>query len=164
VAVFGLAMVVVTTVELIGHKPVAALVGGSDRAGGTTLGALTGARGGDSRQQQAPAFPSATPTDGTAPASDFPPTPTSGDDSTATSGAASRTPSTRTSSAPNNAPPAPTAPAEQPVEERPATPAPQQPVQELPATPAPDQSASTPSETGSSAEPGQPSSGLASSP
>jgi hypothetical protein len=167
VAVFGLAMVVVTTVELIGHKPVAALVGGSDQAGGTTLGALTGARGGDGRPQQAPASPSTTPTDGTAPASDFPPAPTSGDDSTSTSGAESRASSTRTSSAPNNAPPAPatpTAPAEQPVEELSATPAPQQPVQELPATPAPEQPASTPSETGSNAEPGQPSSGVDSSP
>jgi hypothetical protein len=155
VAVFGLAMVVVTTVELIGHKPVAALVGGSDQAGGTTLGSLTGARGGDSRQQQAPASPSTTPTDGTAPASDSPPAPTSGDDSTSTSGAESRASSARTSSAPSNAPnnpPAtPTAPAEQPVEERPATPAPQQ-------------SASTPSEAESNAEPGQPSSGSDSSP
>jgi hypothetical protein len=167
VAVFGLAMVVVTTVELIGHKPVAALVGGSDQAGGTTLGALTGARGGDSGQQQAPAPPSTTPTDGTAPASDSPSTPTSGDESTPRSGAESRAPSTRTSSAPNNPPPAPTtptAPAEQPVEERPATPAPEQPVEELPATPAPERSASTPSEAGSNAEPGQPSSGSDSSP
>src|SRR5919107_3067852 len=47
VAVFGLAMVVVTTVELIGHKPVAALVGGSDQAGGTPLRSFTGASGGD---------------------------------------------------------------------------------------------------------------------
>jgi hypothetical protein len=168
--VFGLAMVVVTTVELIGHKPVAALVGGSDQAGGTTLGSLTGARGGDSGQQQVPASPSTTPTDGTAPASDSPSTPTSGDESTPRSGAESRAPSTRTSSAPNNPPPAPTtpatptAPAEQPVEELPATPAPEQPVEELPATPAPERSASTPSEAGSNAEPGQPSSGSDSSP
>ena len=147
VAVFGLAMVVVTTVELIGHKPVAALVGGSDQAGGTTLGSLTGARGGDSRQQQAPASPSATPTDGTAPASDSPPTPTSGVQSTATSGAESTAPSARTSSAPSNAPATPTAPVEQ-----------------LPATPAPEQSASTPSEAGSNAEPAQPSSGVNSNP
>lgn len=151
VAVFGLAMVVVTTVELIGHKPVAALVGGSDQAGGTTLGSLTGASGGDGRQQQAPASPSATPTDGNAPASDSPPTPTSGDESTVTSGGESAAPSARTSSAPNNAPATPTAPAEQPVED-------------LPATPAPEQSASTPSEAESNAEPGQPSSGLDSSP
>ncbi len=147
VAVFGLAMVVVTTVELIGHKPVAALVGGSDQAGGTTLGSLTGASGGDSRQQQAPASPSATPTDGTAPASDSPPTPTSGVQSTATSGAESTAPSARTSSAPSNAPATPTAPVEQ-----------------LPATPAPEQSASTPSEAGSNAEPAQPSSGVNSNP
>ena len=155
VAVFGLAMVVVTTVELIGHKPVAALVGGSNQAGGTTLGSLTGARGGDSRPQQAPASPSTTPTDGTAPASDSPPTPTSGEDSTPRSGAESRASSTRTSSAPsdapNNAPASPTAPAEQPVQERPAT-------------PAPEQSASAPSEAGSKAEPGQPSSGSESGP
>jgi hypothetical protein len=177
VAVFGLAMVVVTTVELIGHKPVAALVGGSDQAGGTTLGSLTGARGGDGRPQQAPASPSTTPTDGTAPASDPAPIPTSGDDSTPRSGAESRASSARTSSAPSNPPATPTAPAEQsveerpatpapeqPVEERPATPAPQQPVEELPAIPAPEQSASTPSEAGSSAEPGQPSSGSESSP
>jgi low affinity Fe/Cu permease len=142
VAVFGLAMVVVTTVELIGHKPVSALVGGSDRSGGTTLGSLTDATGGDSRQQQAPASPSTTPTDGTAPASDSPPTPTSGDESTATSGAESTAPS-----APNNAPAPPTAQAE-----------------ELPATPAPEQSASAPSQAGSTAEPGQPSSGVDSSP
>jgi hypothetical protein len=155
VAVFGLAMVVVTTVELIGHKPVSALVGGSDRSGTTTLGSLTDATGGDSRQQQAPASPSTTPTDGNAPASDSPPTPTSGDDSTptsgaestATSGAESTAPSAPTSSAPNNAPAPPTAPAE-----------------ELPATPAPEQSASAPSEAGSTAEPGQPSSGVDSSP
>ncbi len=181
VAVFGLAMVVVTTVELIGHKPVAALVGGSNQAGGTTLGSLTGTSGGDNGQQQAPASPSTTPTDGTAPASDSPPAPTSGDDSTPRSGAESRASSTRTSSAPSNAPSnasaTPTAPAEQPVEERPAppapeqpveqlpaTPAPQQPVQELPATPAPEQSASAPSEAGSNAEPGQPSSGSESGP
>jgi hypothetical protein len=151
VAVFGLAMVVVTTVELIGHQPVAALVGGSDQAGGTTLGSLTGASGGDSRQQQAPASPSTTPTDGNAPASDSPPTPTSGDDSTPRSGAASRASSTRTSSAPSNAPATPTAPAEPSVQERPAT-------------PAPEQSASTPSEAESNAEPGQPSSGSESSP
>ena len=147
VAVFGLAMVVVTTVELIGHKPVSALVGGSDRSGGTTLGSLTDAAGGDSGQQQAPASPSTTPTDGTAPASDSPPTPTSGDDSTATSGAESTAPSAPTSSAPNSAPAPPTAPAE-----------------ELPATPAPEQSASAPSQAGSTAEPGQPSSGVDSSP
>jgi hypothetical protein len=155
VAVFGLAMVVVTTVELIGHKPVSALVGGSDRSGGTTLGSLTDATGGDSRQQQAPASPSTTPTDGTAPASDSPPTPTSGDDSTptsgaestATSGAESTAPSAPTSSAPNSAPAPPTAPAE-----------------ELPATPAPEQSASASSQAGSTAEPGQPSSGVDSSP
>ena len=155
VAVFGLAMVVVTTVELIEQKPVSALVGGSDRSGGTTLGSLTDATGGDSRQQQAPASPAATPTDGTAPASDSPPTATSGadstatsgDESTATSGAESTAPSAPTSSAPNNAPAPPTAPAE-----------------ELPATPAPEQSASAPSEAGSNAEPGQPSSGVDSSP
>jgi hypothetical protein len=147
VAVFGLAMVVVTTVELIGHKPVSALVGGSDRSGGTTLGSLTDATGGDSRQQQAPASPSTTPTDGNAPASDSPPTPTSGDDSTPTSGAESTAPSAPTTSAPNNAPAPPTAPAE-----------------ELPATPAPEQSASASSQAGSNAEPGQPSSGVDSSP
>jgi hypothetical protein len=147
VAVFGLAMVVVTTVELIGHKPVSALVGDSDRSGGTTLGSLTDATGGDSRQQQAPASPSTTPTDGTAPASDSPPTPTSGDESTATSGAESTAPSAPTTSAPHSAPAPPTAPAE-----------------ELPATPAPEQSASAPSEAGSNAEPGQPSSGVDSSP
>jgi hypothetical protein len=147
VAVFGLAMVVVTTVELIGHKPVSALVGGSDRSGGTTLGSLTDATGGDSRQQQAPASPSTTPTDGTAPASDSPPTPTSGDESTATSGAESTAPSAPTTSAPHSAPAPPTAPAE-----------------ELPATPAPEQSASAPSEAGSTAEPGQPSSGVDASP
>ena len=151
VAVFGLAMVVVTTVELIGHKPVAALVGGSDQAGGTTLGYLTGASGGDSRQQRPPASPSATPTDGNAPASDSPPTATSDDESTVTSGAESAAPSARTSSAPNNAPATPTAPAEQSVAD-------------LPATPAPEQSASTPSEAGSDAEPGQPSSGSDPSP
>jgi hypothetical protein len=139
VAVFGLAMAVVTTVELIGHKPVSALVGGSDRSGGTTLGSLTDATGGDGRQQQAPASPSTTPTDGTAPASDSPPTPTSGAESTA--------PSAPTTSAPHNAPAPPTAPAE-----------------ELPATPAPEQSASAPSQAGSTAEPGQPSSGVDSSP
>jgi low affinity Fe/Cu permease len=147
VAVFGLAMVVVTTVELIGHKPVSALVGDSDRSGGTTLGSLTDATGGDSRQQQAPASPSTTPTDGTAPASDSPPTPTSGDESTATSGAESTAPSAPTTSAPHSAPAPPTAPAE-----------------ELPATPAPEQSASAPSQAGSNAEPGQPSSGVDSSP
>jgi hypothetical protein len=147
VAVFGLAMVVVTTVELIGHKPVSALVGGADRSGGTTLGSLTDATGGDSRQQQAPASPSTTPTDGTAPASDSPPTATSGDESTATSGAESTAPSAPTTSAPNNAPAPPTAPAE-----------------ELPATPAPEQSASASSQAGSTAEPGQPSSGVDSSP
>ena len=151
VAVFGLAMVVVTTVELIGHKPVAALVGGSDQTGGTTLGALTGTRGGDGRPQQAPASPSTTPTDGIAPASDPAPTATSGDDSTPRSGAQSRASSTRTSSAPSNAPATPTAPAEPSVQERPAT-------------PAPEQSASTPSEAESKAEPGQPSSGSDSSP
>jgi low affinity Fe/Cu permease len=133
VAVFGLAMVVVTTVELIGHKPVSALVGGSDRSGGTTLGSLTDATGGDSRQQQAPASPSTTPTDGTAPASDSPPTATSGAESTA--------PSAPTTSAPHSAP-----------------------AEELPATPAPEQSASAPAEAGSNAEPGQPSSGVDSSP
>ena len=147
VAVFGLAMVVVTTVALIGHTPVAAPVGGSDPAGGTTLGSLTGASRGDSRQPRAPASPSATPTDGTAPASDSPPTPTSGVQSTATSGAESTAPSARTSSAPSNAPATPTAPVEQ-----------------LPATPAPEQSASTPSEAGSNAEPAQPSSDVNSNP
>ena len=140
VAVFGLAMVVVTTMELIGHKPVSALVGGSDRSGGTTLGSLT-ATGGDRRQQQAPASPAATPTDGTAPASDSPPTSTSGDESTATSGAESTAPSAPTSSAPDSAP-----------------------AEELPATPAPEQSASAPSQAGSNAEPGQPSSGVDASP
>jgi hypothetical protein len=157
VAVFGLAMGVVTTVELIGHKPVSALVGGFDQPGGTTLGSLTGARGGDSRQPQAPASPSATPTDPNAPASDFPPTSTSGDESTATSGAESTAPSARTSSAPNNAPATPTAPT------APIAPA-EQSVEELPATPAPEQSASIPSAAESNAEPGQPSSGTDSSP
>jgi hypothetical protein len=138
VAVFGLAMVVVTTVELIGQKPVSALVGGSDQSGGTTLGSLIDATGGDSRQQQAPGSPSTTPTGGNAPASDSPPT--------ATSGAESTVPSAPTS-APNSAPATPTAPAE-----------------EQPATPAPERSASASSEAESTAETGQPSSGLHSSP
>jgi hypothetical protein len=152
-AVFGLAMVVVTTVELIGHKPVSALVGGSDQSGGTTLGALTDATGGDGRQQRAPASPAATPTDPNAPASDS--TPTSGAESTAPSA---------TTSAPNSAPATPTAPAEQPAKEAPTTPAPEQPAEQLPATPAPEQPASAPSQAESNAEPGQPSSGLDASP
>jgi hypothetical protein len=134
VAVFGLAMAVVTTVELIGQKPVSALVGGSDQSGGTTLGSLIDATGGDSRQQQAPGSPSTTPTGGNAPASDSPPT--------ATSGAESTVPS-----ASNSAPATPTAPAE-----------------EQPATPAPERSASASSEAESTAKTGQPSSGLDSSP
>jgi hypothetical protein len=149
VAVFGLAMVVVTTVELIGHKPVSALVGGSDRSGGTTLGSLTDATGGDSRQQQAPASPSSTPTDGSTPASDSPPTSTSGDESIATSGDES----TATSGAESTAPSAPTTSAPHSA-----------PAEELPATPAPEQSASAPAEAGSTAEPGQPSSGVDASP
>jgi hypothetical protein len=162
VAVFGLALGVVTTVEVIGHKPVSALVGGADQSGGTTLGSLTDASGGDRRQQQAPASPAATPTDPNAPASNS--TPTSGAESTAPSA---------TTAAPNSAPATPTAPAEQPAKEAPTTPTPEQPAEKLPATPAPqqpaeqpparpapEQPASAPSEAASNAEPGQPSSGL----
>ncbi|HEX2075719.1 MAG TPA: hypothetical protein VHF92_18220 [Geodermatophilus sp.] len=41
VAVFALAMGIVTGVELIGQQPVSALVGGSSASGTTTIGALT---------------------------------------------------------------------------------------------------------------------------
>ncbi|RBY79809.1 hypothetical protein DQ238_09210 [Geodermatophilus sp. TF02-6] len=77
IGVFAIAMAVVTTVELVGQKPVSALVGGSDTSGTTTtIGALTNA---SSSRDSTPTSPDtttpATPTDASATA-----TPSEGSD------------------------------------------------------------------------------------
>jgi hypothetical protein len=57
-AVFGLAMGILTGVELIGQQPVSALVGGSTSSGTTTIGTLSNAA---SSRETTPASPSSTP-------------------------------------------------------------------------------------------------------
>jgi len=92
VGVFGLAIGVVTAVELIGHEPVSALVGGSGHAGGTTIGTLTEAIGGG-QPRPAPAAPDITvpgpSTAGSPPASGSSPTPTASRESAAADASAS---------------------------------------------------------------------------
>jgi hypothetical protein len=56
-AVFGLAMVIVTGVELIGQRPVSALVGNSSSSGTTTIGSLTNT---SSSRDTTPTAPSST--------------------------------------------------------------------------------------------------------
>jgi hypothetical protein len=75
VAVFAVAMGIVTGVEVIGQQPVSALVGDSSTSGTTTIGALTNASSyrdqapstPDSPPAQAPATPSAESTPGDVP-------------------------------------------------------------------------------------------------
>jgi hypothetical protein len=55
VAVFAIAMGVVTVVELIGQQPVAALVGGSSQSGTTTIGSLSTGIGGGGKSPVTPA-------------------------------------------------------------------------------------------------------------
>ena len=60
-AVFLIAMGVVTAVELIGHQPMAALVGGAGRSEGTTLGSIVEAAGGRGQTDLTPVAPTSTP-------------------------------------------------------------------------------------------------------
>lgn len=98
-AVFGLAMVLITTVELIGQRPVSAMVGAASQRSTTTVGELTGGGAtstGHPTPSPAPASPGAqttapTPSPGTAtrgsqapaPASTAPPSTSSTSDRTA---------------------------------------------------------------------------------
>ena len=72
VAVFGLAMAIVTGIEVVGQQPVSALVGAQEASSATTLGELTG---GPTSRQDSPPTPTTTPAPSTgseAPASDTP--------------------------------------------------------------------------------------------
>src|ERR687894_204013 len=60
-AVFVMAMGIVTGIELIGQKPVAALVGGTETSQETTIGAITNASSSsDVQQEEEPSSPSST--------------------------------------------------------------------------------------------------------
>lgn len=60
-AVFALAMGIVTGIELIGQKPVSALVGGTQTSQETTIGAITNASSSsDVQQEEDPSSPSST--------------------------------------------------------------------------------------------------------
>jgi hypothetical protein len=75
VAVFGLAMAIVTGIEIIGQQPVSALVGAEETSGTTTLGSLTDA---STSRSSTPTTPPSTPapstpsTPSTAPGSETP--------------------------------------------------------------------------------------------
>jgi len=81
-AVFAIAMGVITGIELIGQKPVSALVGGTQTSQETTLGAITNASSSSDVQQdeEEPSSPSTT----TAPATETS-APTTGSDEESTS-------------------------------------------------------------------------------
>ncbi|MGY1771534.1 hypothetical protein [Blastococcus sp. SYSU D00813] len=93
VAVFGLAMVIVTGIEVVGQQPVSALVGAEEASSTTTLGELTGD---SSSGDEDPGTPVPTP----ATTSETPATETPGDDAgttaPTTSGTATETPSEST--------------------------------------------------------------------
>ncbi len=60
-AVFAMAMGVITGIELIGQKPVSALVGGTQTSQETTIGAITNASSSsDVQQEEEPSSPSST--------------------------------------------------------------------------------------------------------
>jgi hypothetical protein len=67
-AVFVMAMGIVTGIELIGQRPVSALVGGEDTSTTTTLGAITNASSSSAEQDDDPSTPSSPST--TAPATE----------------------------------------------------------------------------------------------
>jgi hypothetical protein len=83
VAVFVAAMAIVTGIELVGQKPVSALVGGSDSVtSSTTIGELSTASSGRdvTPPDPAPAPPTTDTPTTDVPATDAPPTGTPGDD------------------------------------------------------------------------------------
>ena len=81
-AVFAIAMGVITGIELIGQKPVSALVGGTQTSQETTIGAITNASSSsDVQQEEEPSSPS---TSTTAPATETS-APTTGSDEESTS-------------------------------------------------------------------------------
>lgn len=80
-AIFVLAMGVITGIELIGQKPVSALVGGTQTSQETTLGAITNASSSADVQEEEPSSPS---TSTTAPATETS-APTTGSDQESTS-------------------------------------------------------------------------------
>jgi hypothetical protein len=59
-AVFVMAMGVITGIELIGQKPVSALVGGTQTSQETTIGAITNASSSSDVQEEEPSSPSST--------------------------------------------------------------------------------------------------------
>jgi hypothetical protein len=81
-AVFVMAMGIVTGIELIGQKPVSALVSGTETSRSTTIGAITNASSSSEQQDQDPSSPSS-PTS-TAPATETS-APTTGSDEESTS-------------------------------------------------------------------------------
>lgn len=102
VSVFAVAMAIVTGIELIGQKPVSALVTHSHTSGTTTLGELTNA---SSSRDTTPAPPSSptTTAPATSTAQNSPAEPTSSSDETASeSSSESATPSTTSPSEPTS--------------------------------------------------------------
>jgi hypothetical protein len=81
-AVFVMAMGIVTGIELIGQRPVSALVGGADTSTTTTIGAITNASSSSAEQDDDPSTPSSPTT--TAPATETS-APTTGTDDESTS-------------------------------------------------------------------------------
>lgn len=92
VAVFGLAMVIVTGIEIVSQQPVSALVGAEEASSTTTLGEITGD---SSTDDEDPGTPAPTPAPSTT--SETPATGTPGDDTgtstPSTSGTTTETPS-----------------------------------------------------------------------
>jgi hypothetical protein len=105
-AVFVVAMGVITGIELIGQKPVAALVTNSNTSGGTTIGDLTNASSSHDTTPTTPTTPSAPTT--TAPATSTgtvsPTAPTGSRSSDEESSSASTTSSSSSSAARSSAP------------------------------------------------------------
>jgi hypothetical protein len=130
-AVFLIAMGVVTAAELIGHQPMAALVGGDGRSGGTTIGSIVEAAGEGGQTDRTPVAPTSPPP--AASTAGSPPT-----SSPQVSG--SSTPTTGSESA--TVPATPSASRVSP----PGSPAPTQSAGESAATSAPQQSTSAPAE------------------
>ena len=120
VAVFALAMGIVTAVELIGRQPVSALVGDSSTSGTTTIGALTNVA---SHSDRTPSTPDGTTTTPAAPSAETTPTETPSDpagESDAAESSTTETPeSPSTSSSSRSA--EPTESAGGPAAESPAT-------------------------------------------
>jgi len=94
VAVFLVAMGLVTEMELFGQRSVSAFVGGSDESGTTTIGALTNVA---TQRDQAPSTPSTPPTSAPATSAEDSPRPSDASETTTAPGSATSTATASTS-------------------------------------------------------------------